>query len=634
MDSSKAVIKSEESSIISKEDYEKLYALNNEHVLSIIHDFVDLCKPSKVTVITDSEEDIRYVREKCIEIGEERRLETGGHTVHYDGFFTMENHDQARDKENTRVLVPEGEYASPWINTIGRKEGLEEVLDIMNGCMEGHECLVRFFCLGPTDSEFSILALQLTDSFYVAHSEDLLYRKGYEEFKKIEGSDDFFYFIHSSGELIGDPPTTKNIDKRRIYVDLEEDRVLTVNNQYAGNSLGLKKLALRLAIHKAGNEDWLAEHFFVLGVHPQDKDRVSYFCGAYPSGCGKTSTAMLPGQTIIGDDIAYLRPWDDGYCHAVNIESGVFGIIRDVNPEDDPVIYDTITNPREVIFSNVLIHKGKPYWLGMGRETPKEGFNFSGEWYKGKTDENGVEIPLAHPNARYTVRIEELKNADPNLHNPEGVPLHAIFYGGRDSDTMPPVLESLNWDHGVFFGASIESETTAQTLGKTGVRKASPMANLDFIVVPLGKYLKNYSKFGKSLEHPPKVFATNYFLKENGEYLNGMLDKLVWVMWAEGRSHGDFDAIETPIGFLPKYEDLKQLFRQYLDKDYKQEDFERQFSIRIKHLLDKVDRIEKMYKKEENIPAFFWKILEEQRQSLKEMQSKYGKAIIKPSEIV
>ncbi|MBD3256600.1 MAG: phosphoenolpyruvate carboxykinase (GTP) [Candidatus Lokiarchaeota archaeon] len=636
MDSSKSVIKTLDihRDVIDQANMNKLYILNNPHVIKIVKNFVSLCKPSKVTVITDAEDDIAYVREKCIEIGEERNLKTEGHTIHFDGFVSMKYHDQARDKENTRILVPKGEYASPWINTIDREEGLNEVLTIMDGCMEGHECLVRFFCLGPKDSKFSILALQLTDSFYVAHSEDLLYRKGYEEFKKLKGSDEFFYFIHSSGELTGDPPVTKNLDDRRIYVDLKENRVLSVNNQYAGNSLGLKKLALRLAINKSNNEDWLAEHYFILGVHPHGKDRVSYFTGAYPSGCGKTSTAMLPEQTIVGDDIAYLRLWEDGYAHAVNIERGVFGIIKDVNPKDDPVIWNTITTPKEVIFSNVLIHEGKPYWIGDGREIPPEGFNFSGKWRIGKKDKNGVEIPQAHPNARYTVRIEELENADPNLHNPDGVPVHGIFYGGRDSDTMPPVLESLNWDHGVFLGAAIESETTAQTLGKVGIRNSSPMANLDFIVVPLSKYLENHTKFGNSLENPPKVFSTNYFLKdENGKYLNGMLDKLVWVMWAEGRAHGEFEAIKTPVGYIPYYQDLKKLFTEYLDENYAESDYIEQFSIRTTKLLHKLDRIEAIFKNEPHTPQFFWDLLNGQRERLQQLINDKNKEIISPTEL-
>ena len=619
--------------IIDQKNLQKLEALNNKHILEIINEFVALCKPSKVTVITDSQEDIDYVRYKSIEKGEESKLVLEGHTVHFDAFLNMGNHDQARDIANTKTLIPAGQYRSPWINTIEREEGLKEILDIMDGCMKNHECIIRFFCLGPKNSKFSLLALQLTDSLYVCHSEDILYRAGYEEFKKLNGANNFFYFVHSSGELIGNPPVTKNLNKRRIYVDLQEGRVLSVNNQYAGNSLGLKKLALRLAIHKSNNEDWLAEHDFMLGVHPKGKDRVSYFCGAYPSACGKTSTAMLPGQTIVGDDIAYLRPWDDGYAHAVNIEQGVFGIIKDVNPKDDPVIWDTITTPRETIFSNVLIKDKKPHWIGDGRDVPEEGINFSGEWIKGKQDDNGKSIPHAHPNARYTIRIEELSNADKNLHNPEGVPIHGIFYGGRDSSTYVPVLESFNWEHGVFLGASIESETTSATLGQEGVRKASPMANLDFVVVPLGKYLENHRNFGNNLKYPPKIFATNYFLKDkNGKYLNGMLDKLVWVMWSELRCYNEIDALETPIGYIPKFEDLKALFKEYLKKDYSREEYEQQFSIRITKLLEKLDRTETMFKKEQNIPEFFWNIIENLRTKINQLRNEKGKDIVSPFE--
>ena len=195
---------------------------------------------------------------------------------------------------------------------------------------------------------------------------------------------------------------------------------------------------------------------------------------------------------------------------------------------------------------------------------------------------------------------------------------------------MPPVLESLNWEHGVFLGASIESETTSATLGAEGVRKHQPMANLDFVVVPLGKYLENHQKFGNSLEHCPKVFATNYFLKKEGKYLNGMLDKLIWVVWAEGRTHGDYNAIETPVGYIPKHEDLKMLFKEYLNKDYPKEDYIEQFSIRTPGLLEKLDRIEAVYKKEKYVPNFFWNILKEQREKLKDLKEKYKKDEISP----
>jgi phosphoenolpyruvate carboxykinase (GTP) len=620
--------------LMTTHDLEKLNALQNRHVIDIISNFIDLCKPSKIKVISDSEEDINYVRENTIHVREESKLSLSGHTIHFDGFESMDFHDQARDKENTQVLLPSKDTnIYPWINTMNRDEGLHEILEIMDGCMNGHECLVRFFCLGPKKSKFSILALQLTDSFYVAHSEDLLYREGYEEFKNLNGSRDFFYFIHATGELKESLPVTKDLSKRRIYIDLKEGRVLSCYNTYAGNSLGLKKLALRLGIFKANNEDWLTEHYFIMGLHPKGKNRITYAAGAYPSACGKTSTAMLPGQTIVGDDIAYLKKWEDGYCHGVNIERGIFGIIKDVNLEDDPEIFKALTTPREVIFSNVLIYNGTPYWLGDGRKEPEEGFNFSGQWFKGKQDKNGIKIPLAHPNARYTMKINELPNADKMLNDPNGVGINILFYGGRDSDTMPPILESLNWREGVFLGASVESETTSATIGKEGVRKMQPMANLDFLVVPLGKYLKNHYTFGKELKHPPKVFATNYFLKNReGKYLNGILDKLVWVMWAELRVHNDIDAIKTPIGYIPKYEDLKELFSIYLNKKYLREEYLEQFSIRSENLIQKLNRVENMYKEGRNIPQFFWDILSKEKTELLTLMKHYNKSDFLPTD--
>lgn len=616
-------------SILSQENLKKLEYLNNPKVLKVVEEFTNLLKPSKVTVITDSQEDIDYVRRKAIEIGEESKLAMEGHTIHYDSYF-----DQARDKANTSVLVTPEMKMSKVVKTKPREEGIKEITEIMDGAMSGKEVLVRFFCLGPLDSKFSICALQITDSFYVGHSEDILYRSGYEEFKKLNGSEDFFYLVHSAGEL-DERGNTLNIDKRRIYMDLKANRVLTVNNQYAGNSLGLKKLALRLAIYKANNEDWLTEHMFIMGIKPQGKKRISYFTGAFPSACGKTSTAMVPGQTIVGDDIAYLRVWDDGTCHAVNIEQGIFGIITDVNPKDDPFIYEVLTTPRELIFSNILINKGKAYWLNMGQELPSEGKNhFSEHWKLGDKDKDGKEVGHAHKNSRYTVRINELSNVDPNLHNPDGVPISGVIYGGRDSDTSVPVFQSLNWEHGVYIGATIESETTAATLGKEGVRAFSPMANLDFLVVQLGKYIENHIKFGKRLKNVPLVFATNYFIKENGEFLSEKVDKKVWLIWMEGRVHGEYDAIETPIGYIPKYEDLQQLFKQIFNRDYSIELYEKQFSIRINKFLEKIDRMENIYKEEKDIPQVFFNIMNEQKEKLLAFKKKYGKDIVNPFLIV
>lgn len=601
--------------VIDEKDLQKILDLNNEYIENLLYEYVDLLKPSKVYVITDEEEEVQFVRQRAIDAGEEIPLAMEGHTVHYDSYY-----DQARDKENTRVLTTPEMKMSKKINQIDREEGLQDILAKLDGIMKGKEMIVRFFILGPKNSIFSIRALQFTDSWYVAHSEDLLYRSGYEEFKNLKKLDDFFFFVHSAGPLDGNVTEKSAIENgRRIYMDLQANRVLTVNNQYAGNSLGLKKLALRLAIYKANQEGWLAEHYFIMGVHPKGKERVTYFAGAYPSACGKTSTAMVPGQTVVGDDIAYVKNVN-GEARAVNIEYGLFGIIQDVNSVDDPIIYEALTTPRELIFSNVLVKDGIPYWLGMGKDLPQSGMNhFSPNWKLGDRDVSGNLVNYCHPNARFTLRIGELANADPRIDDPEGVRLDGIFYGGRDSDTNVPIYESLSWEHGVFDGATIESETTTATLGKAGVRTLSPMANMDFLVVPLGEYLENHRKFGKGLKASPKVFKTNYFLKVEGKYTNEKVDKKVWLIWAEGRIHGDYGAIKTPIGFIPKYEDLKKLFWDIYKREYLKEDYEVQFTIRIHKSLEKLERIEKAFGKEPNIPDFFWNILKTRRQALLEL---------------
>lgn len=614
--------------IIASSDWQKLIALKNEYVTAIVAEYIGICRPGKVKVISDTPAEVTAIRQMALETGAERKLAIEGHTIHYDGYC-----DQGRDKEHTRILISDKRLMNERINTLDRTAGLAEIHDLLDGIMTGKEMLVRFYCLGPLGSAFAIPALQITDSAYVAHCEDLLYRPGYQEFLRLAGSDRFFLFVHSAGEL-DERGCTKNIDKRRIYVDLDANRVFSVNNQYAGNSVGLKKLALRLAINKANHEDWLAEHMFIMGVHPLQKERTTYFTGAFPSACGKTSTAMLPGQTIVGDDIAYLRISEEGRCHAVNIESGIFGIIADVNPADDALIYRCLTTPRELIFSNVLVNDDKPYWLGMGCAAPSSGLNHCGEWYQRKKDSNGREIPLAHKNARYTMRLSELDNLDPRANDPAGVPIDAIIYGGRDSDTNPPIIQSLDWNQGVFFGATLESESTAATLGQEGRRTFSPMANLDFIVVPLGLYIENHLKFGARLRKPPLVFATNYFLKDAaGNYLNEKTAKKVWILWAEGRVHGEFSAIPTPIGWLPRYEDLQNLFRMVFMKDYCQTEYEQQFTLRIDKLLRKLERLAPIYQAEE-VPVEFLRQFDRQKAGLQQLQKQYGTAEISPLKLI
>jgi len=602
---------------MSQQNYDKLVALDNEKLFDFVADAIELTNPASVFVCTDKPEDIQYIRDLATKTGEEAKLDTKGHTYHFDGYY-----DQARDPAVTKYLLTKGSKLEPVLKHVEKTEGLKELNGFFKDSMIGREMLVCFFCLGPTNSDFSISCAQITDSPYVAHSESILYRWGYEQFKKVGSGGSFFRFMHTEGELEGG--VSKNVDKRRIYMDIEEDIVYSTNTQYAGNTVGLKKLALRLAINKASKENWLAEHMFIMGAHGPN-GRVTYFTGAFPSACGKTSTAMIPGQTIVGDDIAYLRKID-GKIKCVNVEKGVFGIIRDVNADGDPEIFKALTSPGEVIFSNVLIKDGKPYWLGMGEDIPTDGVNHSGQWQAGNKDAKGNDITASHKNARYCLNISELVNRDPKADASEGVEVGGIIYGGRDSDTWVPVEQALNWTEGIIAkGASIESETTAATLGKEGVRAFNIMANMDFLALPKGQYIQNNLDFANGIENPTPIFSVNYFLRnKEGKYLNGILDKKVWILWAELRVNGDVDAIVTPTGWIPKYEDLVKLFKDSRDKDYTKEDYEQQFTTRIPEQLTKIARIEKIYKENADTPKLVFETFEAIKTRLKDAQAKYG----------
>ncbi len=605
---------------LGAENYQKLMRIDNPDLHQFIASYLELCNPERVFVCTDSPEDIQYVRQEAIRAGEEMELALDGHTIHFDGYY-----DQARDKGNTKFLLPEGVSLGANMNAVDRAEGLREIRGILKRIMQGHQLFVCFFCLGPLESEFSIPCVQLTDSGYVAHSEELLYRQGYAEFVRLGKAARFFKFVHSAGEL-DERKTSKNIDKRRVYIDLEAETVYSVNTQYGGNTIGLKKLAMRPAIKRASKEGWLTEHMFIMGVHGPN-GRVTYFTGAFPSLCGKTSTSMVTGESIVGDDIAYLRE-KDGVLRTVNPEKGIFGIIQGVNSKDDRIIWEALHSPGDVIFSNVLVTEEKGvYWIGKNENPPRTGLNHSGAWQLGKKDDEGNEISPSHPNARFTLDMKRLENVDPELDNPNGVVIGGIVYGGRDSDTKVPVEESFDWVHGVItMGAALESETTAATLGKEGVRKINPMSNLDFLSIPIGSYIANHLKVGTELQNPPRIFSVNYFLRDSaGKFVNDKTDKAVWLKWIERRSHGEVEAIKTPTGLIPKYEDLKHPFRAVLSKVYSEEDYVTQFTVRVAGNLAKIERVEAFYTTEvSDTPQEVFTVLEEQKKRLIKAQEEYG----------
>jgi phosphoenolpyruvate carboxykinase (GTP) len=554
---------------LDDENRTRLASIRNERLHEFVADAVALCEPERVLVCDDSPEMAAETRRTAVESGEETPLAISGHTYHFDGM-----QDQGRDREVTKYLVPEGDTLSTALNQIDRNEGLAEVRALLKGAMRGRTMVVRFLSLGPACSAFAIPCVECTDSSYVSHSLDLLYRPGFEQFKGLDDDAEFFATLHSAGK-VDERMVSVASDKKRIYIDHTRDAVYTINTQYAGNTVGLKKLALRLAISKADREGWLAEHMFLMGVHGPG-GRKTYLAGAFPSACGKTSTAMLPGETIMGDDIAYFRAVD-GVARAVNAESGIFGIIQNVNPGADPAIHEVLSTPGEVVFSNILVDDGRPYWLGMDGTLPERGVNFSGEWFAGKKDAVGNAIPAAHKNARYAVRLSALANVDPELENPAGVVLGGIVYGGRDAHAYVPVQQGFDWQHGIVaYGAALETETTFATIGKEGVPEINLMSIQDFVSIPLGTYVRNNLAFGASLDERPLVFGVNYFLRgADGTFVNGVRDKHVWVKWMELRIHGDVAAIQAPTGLLPVYDDLARLFDEVLGKSYSADGYQR-----------------------------------------------------------
>jgi len=614
---------------MSEQSFQRFAAIENEKVFNFIGFFAEHCNPKSIYVCDDSKEDELYIRQMALEKGEEAKLAKEGQTVHWDGYG-----DQARDKENTKYLVyKENLQRMAALNSIEYEEGYNEIIDISRNIMEGKDVVVKFFCEGPAFSKFTIPCVQFTDSWYVAHSESILYRPAYEHFKNMEEGekDDFFRFIHSAGEL-DERNCSVNLDKRRVYMDTQNNIVYSMNNQYGGNSIGLKKHAMRLAINKAGQEDWLCEHMFLMACVNHKTDRKTYFAGAYPSACGKTSTAMIPGELVVGDDITYFRNLH-GEFRGVNVEQGIFGIIKDVNAEDDPLIFENLMKEQELIFSNVLRGPdNNPYWQNCGMDEPDSGDNHSGlAWYRGKKDAKGNEIPIAHSNARYTMRLDYLANFDKEGFDArDGVKIEGILYGGRDSDTTVPIEESDFWEEGILLKAcTLESETTSATLGQEGVRKPSPMANLDFVAYPLGEYTINNIRFVEGMKEAPAIFSTNYFLlTPDNKFCNPKTAKKVWLHWAEARVHGDYDALETPTGKIPKYEDLQKLFKELLDIDYTKEEYVYQFTFRGEKWLGKLQRTKEFFKKmDPNCPDYLFKKWDEYIEKVQKAMQKYGENI-------
>jgi len=615
---------------------DKLQRIQNAEVLQKIANAIILCEPDTVFIDSGSVEDRQFVRELSLKKGEESALPMNGHTIHFDL-----KEEQGRIIDRTFYIYNQGEEVSSLAKKKDRAEVLEDIRQKMSGIMKGKIMMVGFFLRGPVGAPAANPALEISSSTYVFHSAAILYRNIYAAFdQEVDKLGHFYANIHSEGLN-----RAEDLPNARVFMDRSHLTTYSFNCTYAGNTLLMKKGNHRFSVDRSVYEkkgEQIAEHMFITGIEGPG-GRITWMVGAAPSGCGKTTSAMA-GDHFVGDDLAQMWIADDGTVRSINPECGIFGIVEDVNWEGDPYLMKLLRHEgTEVIWSNVLIgENGVPQWTGNGEEPPPvKGTNFQGPWEQGMLDENGKAIPMSHPNSRCTLSNSALENYSAENEASGGVETRIFTYSGRDSDTMPPVWVSKNPDGGVVIGACIVSAATATEVGATGVRR-QPWANAPFTPGSLGEYMDAQFVFFNSTkiadEKRPILAGLNYFLTDEArggsskKLLGEKKDVKAWMAWLERRVHQEVDAIETPIGYLPKYEDLKRLFKERIDKEYSEDLYIRQFSLYIDNIVARIDLQEEAYGKEPHIPDKLFDILKRQRAELTALKEKYG-PIVSPEQL-
>ncbi len=532
---------------------------NNKNVLKWVDEMVALCKPDKVVWIDGSEEQLKALRDEAIATGE--MIELNQEKLPGCLYHRTAPNDVARVEDRTFICSKKQEDAGPTNNWKDPAE-MHALLDgLYDGVMKGRTMYVIPYSMGPIGSKMSKVGVEVTDSLYVVLNMDIMTRMGDQAFVQLgDESNDFVRGLHSKADV--DP------EKRYIVHFPEENSICSINSAYGGNVLlGKKCFALRIASYQGKNEGWMAEHMLILGIeNPQGETK--YVCAAFPSACGKTNLAMLIPPEIykkqgykvwtVGDDIAWLRKGPDGRLWAINPENGFFGVAPGTNEKSNPNALHTTM--RDTIFTNVAINNdtNTVWWEGLDKNPPVN----ATEWKGAKV--NGVEYTaegnkLAHPNSRFTAPARNCPCVSPEFNNPQGVPISAIIFGGRRAKTAPLVYQSFDWNHGTFVGSIMASETTAAAAGAVGVVRRDPMAMLPFCGYNMGDYWQHWLDMGKELgDKAPKIFNVNWFRTDDeGHFIwPGFGDNMRVLMWILARCEGKAEAVETPIGYEPKPEDI------------------------------------------------------------------------------
>ena len=519
-----------------------------EQIVQWINRVAEQTKPQTVHWCDGTEDEARCLEQKMVSRGSFLPLHADRYAHSF--LYRSDPSDVARTEHLTFICAEDAIDAGPTNNWMSPSDAARNVWPLFDGCMKGRTMYVVPYLMGPPDSPYSRVGIQITDSAYVVLNLRVMTRMGRVALDHLSASTDFVRGIHSLGDL--------SPERRYICHFPSTQTIWSIGSGYGGNALLSKKChALRLASVQARDEGWLAEHMLILGLtSPQGVTH--YIAAAFPSACGKTNLALLipslPGWKVetVGDDICWMHPGEDGRLWAINPEAGMFGVAPGTSAKTNPNAMRALNH--DAIFTNVALRRDQtPWWEGMD-EPPGEGVT---DW-RGRAWQKGSPDPAAHPNSRFTVPLANCPSTGRGMLDPRGVPLSAILFGARRGTLAPLVYEAFDWQHGVYVGATMASETTAAATGALGVLRNDPMAMLPFCGYNVGDYFGHWLAIGRRLARPPRIFHVNWFRRDaTGKYLwPGFGENCRVLKWVTERVDGAREAERTPIGFLPHPQDL------------------------------------------------------------------------------